>query len=119
MTVYTEGTHAAEFILSEANGNRSRDNGTLASGQNLTAGTVVQWNADNKLVVFDGTRDSGGGLDPQAAGILIYDGDASDGDLEVAYLARDCEVNVNLITFPALHQDDTVASLKTIGIVAR
>jgi hypothetical protein len=37
----TEGQHAGEFILSEANWNRSRDNVTVLSGQNLKAGAVV------------------------------------------------------------------------------
>lgn len=37
----TETTHAGGFILSEANGNRSRESGILNAGQHLTAGTVV------------------------------------------------------------------------------
>jgi hypothetical protein len=37
----TETTHAGGFLLSEANRNRSRSNGTLASGQDLTAGAVL------------------------------------------------------------------------------
>lgn len=41
MTEYTEGTHAGEFIVSEANGNRSRDKITVLSGQNLKAGAVI------------------------------------------------------------------------------
>jgi hypothetical protein len=38
---FTETTHAGGFILSEANGNKSRENGTLLSGQNLAAGAVL------------------------------------------------------------------------------
>lgn len=41
MTEKVETLHAAGFIISEANGNRSRDNGVLASGQNLAAGAVL------------------------------------------------------------------------------
>ena len=41
MTAITESPHTAGFLLSEAPGNRSRDNGVLASGQNLKAGAVV------------------------------------------------------------------------------
>lgn len=37
----TETTHAGGFILSEANGNRSRENGVLNAGQHLTAGAVL------------------------------------------------------------------------------
>lgn len=37
----TETTHAGGHILSEPDGNRGRENGTLASGQNLAAGAVL------------------------------------------------------------------------------
>ncbi|MCK7579302.1 MAG: head decoration protein [Chromatiales bacterium] len=41
MTTFTEGRHAGEFIVAEANGTRSREVGTLALGQDLEAGTVL------------------------------------------------------------------------------
>jgi len=41
MTTLTEGQHAGEFIVSEANGSRSRDKVTVLSGQNLKAGAVL------------------------------------------------------------------------------
>lgn len=41
MPVLTEGQHAGEFIVSEANGWRSRDRVTVAEGENLKAGAVV------------------------------------------------------------------------------
>lgn len=41
MAEKVETLHAAGFLISEANGNRSRDNGILLSGQNLLAGAVV------------------------------------------------------------------------------
>ena len=41
MTELVEKLHAAGFMISEANGNRSRDNGILLSGQNLNAGAVL------------------------------------------------------------------------------
>lgn len=37
----TEGKHAGEFILSEAEGSRSRENVTVLSGENLKAGHVL------------------------------------------------------------------------------
>lgn len=40
MATLTEGMHAGEFIVSEANGNRSREQGRLATGD-LEAGTVL------------------------------------------------------------------------------
>lgn len=41
MTTITEGQHAGEFLVSEAEGSRSRDAITVASGQNLSAGAVL------------------------------------------------------------------------------
>lgn len=41
MSTLTETTHAGGFILSLANRNRSLENATLASGNNLTAGAVL------------------------------------------------------------------------------
>lgn len=41
MPTLNETTHAGGFILSEANGNRSRENGKLNAGQKLAAATVL------------------------------------------------------------------------------
>lgn len=38
---FTEGRHAAEFLLSEANFHRSRDNLLLAASQTIIAGTIL------------------------------------------------------------------------------
>ncbi len=117
-TVFTEVAHTAEFILSEAAGQRSRENGTVVSGQDLKAGTVVEEDVNGKLTIFEGTTDSGAGLDPQAIGILIGAVDASAGDVDAAYIARDAEVNVNLITHNGALAE-TTASLLLLGIITR
>lgn len=41
MSEKSEALHAGAFVQSEANGTRSRDSGTLITGQNLGAGTVL------------------------------------------------------------------------------
>lgn len=41
MTVFNEDTHAGEFLVSEANGHRSRESITIASGEDLKAGHVL------------------------------------------------------------------------------
>jgi len=41
MTTLTEGQHAGDFVVSEAVGSRSREQVTLVSGQNLSAGAVL------------------------------------------------------------------------------
>lgn len=52
----TETTHAGGFILSEANGNRSRENGVLNSGQNCVAGEVL-----GRIMTAAGAKISGTG----------------------------------------------------------
>lgn len=120
----TEGRHAAEFVLSEANGNRSRENGTVVSGQNLVAGQVVQDNGAGKLTAFTALENTAGDLITEAAGILLYDADATDGDVDVAYIRRDAEVNGNILTFPTEstaggERANAVASLALLGIIVR
>ncbi len=41
MTTFTEGRHAAEFVLSEANHNRSRDNIVIAASQTIVPGQIL------------------------------------------------------------------------------
>lgn len=51
MTILTEGGHAGEFILSEAEFGRSRDNLTIAASQTVLPGTVL----GAKVVVANAT----------------------------------------------------------------
>jgi hypothetical protein len=116
MSTLTEARHTAEFILSEANGSRSREAGTLASGQDLEAGTVVMFSGANLVEYAVATANS-------VAGILLAATDASAGAVAVTYIARDAEVNLNLLTYPQNtdESDDeaTIAGLADIGIIAR
>lgn len=122
MTTFTEGAHTGEFILSEASGSRSRENGTLDTGD-LAAGTVVMVSGA-KLVAFAVSENSDGSLVTEAAGILLSAADATSADQAVAYIARDAEVNLKLLTYPAEtttggEEAHTIASLALLGIIAR
>lgn len=115
MTALTEGHHASEFILSEGNGTISRENGTLASGQNLAAGTVLQGptSAMTRLAA-----------DETAIGVLINAVDASAGAKPASYLARYGEVLGSELTYAAetTGTDEAVtgaASLALLGIIVR
>lgn len=128
MTVFTEGRHAAEFILSEANGQRSRENGVVASGQTLAAGQIVQFNNDGRLVALTGDTNTDGELLVEAAGILLAPINTSatgtNAHTPAAYIARDAEVNDNILTFPTEtsfgnEHDNAVASLALLGIIVR
>lgn len=126
MTVLTAHARGPDFIIDEGPGTYSRDNGTLVSGQNLRAGTVVMDNGSGKLTKYLAGLPTDGGLQ-EAKGILLYDSDASSGDLAVSYLARQAEVNVKCLIFPESTDDgentgeksNVVASLGYIGIICR
>lgn len=45
MTTFIEGRHAGAFLLSEANGNRSRENLTIAVSQTVEPGTLLRKSA--------------------------------------------------------------------------
>lgn len=122
-TTLTESARNAGFILSEANGNRSRENGTVASGQNLAAGTVLMDNGAGLLTALTAAG-TAGDLDGDAVGILLNAVDASDDDVEGAYIARDAEVNGNSLTYPTEstaggEKAATIASLAMLGIIVR
>jgi hypothetical protein len=119
MTTFTETGRAAEFILSEANFHRSRDSGEVASGQDLVAGTVLQLDGGTRYIAYTGDEMTNGEED-EAIGILIADTDATGGThVAAAIIARDAEVNLNLLTFPAAKQAVMVQSLKRLGIICR
>lgn len=118
MTVYTEGRHAGEFLISEANGQRSRETVTVTSGQNLAAGAIIEL-ATGKAIGFAGATAS------EAIGVLFDAVDATGGDVtDAVYIARDAEVQASEITVAS---DDTaetkktaaIADLLAIGIIAR
>lgn len=109
MTVYTEGRHAGEFILSLANGDRSLDNVTIASGQGvLAAGTVL---------TLDGTEYKAANAAQFASAILFDTVDATSASVKAVVVARDAEVKGVVLTGynASGHQPDLIAS----GIVVR
>lgn len=208
MAVSTFGVRAADFILSEAPGARSRENGTMLSGETWVAGQVlgevevgaasaaaqagntgtgtigaitvgagakagvyrleiiepganagtfiledpdgIEVGTGTVAVAFsagglaftlsdatdfiagDGfnitvaagsgklrkfaTANTDGSQHPRA--ISIYGGTAS-ADTPIAYIARDCEVNLKAITFPAGQEAAVIAGLLERGIIAR
>jgi hypothetical protein len=126
MTVYTQDHRNWEFVLSEANGQRSRENGIVKAGQGvLKAGTVVQFDASapTKLVAADGIHDGNGNLATAVAGIIAHDIDATSTDVPVAYIARDAEIKDAFLVYPTEsaggEKAATIKSLKYLGIAVR
>ena len=118
MTTKTEGKHAGEFLLSEANGQRSRANVTIVSGQNLSAGAVLgKVTASGKYKAYD---DGAGTGEQTAVAILLDNVDASLGDVEAAAFVRDCEVNGEEIAFASgVDEAGAIVDLASVGIIVR
>lgn len=113
--------HNEGFIRSEANGMRSRENVTLASGQNLVAGTVLGKHAGTgKYSRVD--NDGSNGLETASA-ILLSATDATDADVVTAVLARDAEVQKAELTYSSgastAQKTAFDVSLATVGIIVR
>lgn len=116
----TEKTHDGGFLMSEAAGKRSRENVTLASGQDLYPGAVLgKITATGKYTEYDNGASDGS---QTAAGILYGRGDASAGDIAVTLIARDAEVNGNELLWGSESGSDLtagVADLLAAGIIVR
>lgn len=119
MATLSEGRHRGEYLVSEANGHRSRETITLTMGQNLSAGTV--------LGVVGGKHVQ---LDPQAvtgaevAVAVLYDNvDATAADTPAVITARDAEVNGGELVWPAgiteLEKATAVGQLADANIIVR
>lgn len=117
----TESIPFGSFLLSEANGHRSRENVTIISGQKLVAGAVVgKITASSKFTEYDNGASDGS---QAAAGILLGAVDASDGDMPGVLIARDAEVKKDTLTWKS-GADDTaknagIADLAALGIIVR
>ncbi|NOR64557.1 MAG: head decoration protein [Candidatus Scalindua sp.] len=117
----TEGQHAGEFIVSEANGSRSRDKITVLMGEVLVAGAVLgKVTASGKYIARVAAAVDGSEV---AAAILFDAVDATAADVDVVTLIRDAEVNGGEIAWEAaIAGPDLVsgiAELATVGVVVR
>lgn len=95
MPIQNETTHAGEFLLSEGNGNISREQVVIASGEVLATGSVVgMLTASSKYVAYNGAGAAG---EEVAAGILYSAVDATDGDVNGVIIKRLAEVDSSLV----------------------
>ncbi len=121
MTVFNEGRHAAEFLVSEANGHRSRETITIASGENLEAGAVLgQVSADSTYKEYNPGNADGS----ETAVAVLYDAvDATSGEKDGVIVARDAEVDRAALSWfdgaTDAQKDTGVSELANVGIIAR
>lgn len=120
MSNLTQGQNRGEFIVSEANGGRSRSVETLLTGENLEAGRVVaKITASGKYVAYDNVGADGSEV---AAGIMYDNVDATAADKDAVILLRDAEVNLSELKWGAVDgagQTAGIADLLALGIVTR
>ncbi|MBB4287673.1 head decoration protein [Roseospira goensis] len=118
--VITESRRTAEFLISEANGHRSREEVTVTGGA-YTPGTVLgRVTTSGKHTIHDPTAEDGS---ETAVAVLHAVVDASDGDRRATIIARDAEVNgLALSWFDGATDPQKaagVADLAAVGIIVR
>lgn len=111
MTPLISHPRLAAFVLSEADGQRSRENVlvTRDTDDAIPSGTVLM-TVSGKYVPYDGVSAS------VATGILYSHVPAGTGDVEAVAFVRDCEVNRrNIIGL----DNDAIADLNAVGVIVR
>jgi hypothetical protein len=125
MTTLTENNRNLEFLVSENNGDFSREAVTLISGQNLKACTVLgRITASGKFTILAPAAADGS---QNAAAILLYATDASGGDKITSVILGGpgvaVEVNGNLLVWPVgittPQRTTAIAALLALGIKIR
>lgn len=121
MPVKTLGKSNYAFLLSEGEGSISRETVTIASGQNLSAGTVLgQITTGGKYTAHTVGASNGS---QNAVAILCNATDASTGDTKAVIIARLAEVADIELTYEtgitAPNKVLTIAALATQNIIVR
>lgn len=115
----TEGRQRAEFIVSEANGSRSRDVVTIITGQNLKAGAVLgKITASGKYTAVNAGAADGS---QTAVAVLLDNTDASAADKSAVAILRDAEV-IDDLEWAALNAGQITTAkgqLANVGIFVR
>ncbi|OYW51988.1 MAG: hypothetical protein B7Y80_21125 [Hyphomicrobium sp. 32-62-53] len=122
-TVFTEGLRPGEVLLTEANGQISREVGVIASGSGILApGTVLGKNstsgkyAPSPATGTDGTQ--------TAVAVALYGCDATSADQKITIIARDAEVKADYLVHHTSVNDAPkraakATQLAAVGIIVR
>jgi hypothetical protein len=113
----TQVARNEEFLLSEANGTRSRETVTIVSGTAaLGAGAVLgKITASGKYQDYDAGESNGA---ETAVAVLCAPVDASAGDVAGVAIVRDAEVSTDELDYTGT-EATVLANLLTVGIVGR
>lgn len=119
--IFTEVGHTAEFILSEANGQLSRDNAYLADPVTVVVGQPLKFSAAATASLPATYVPAAVGADCDALAIYAGTSNPTNG-LRIAIIARNAEVNGKLINWGSIiaaEQALGVTHLATHGIIVR
>jgi hypothetical protein len=120
-TPQNEPIHPAEFILSEANGQRSRGNAYIADPATILAGQMLKKTAEATANQFATYVPAAVGADCHA--IAIYSGGTIPGEgLRISVIVRDAEVNGKCLVWGAVTAPEQIIAaqtLATFGIIIR
>lgn len=117
MTVFTEGRHTAEFLVSEGNGTISRETVTIASGQNLAAGAVLgRVTATGNYVAYDDGAADGS---ETAVAVLYSAVDATTAASEGVAVVRMAEVDGGALDWGGADAEAGTADLAAANIIVR
>jgi hypothetical protein len=109
----TQTVRAGEFLVSEANGERSRESVILTGGPYLPGQVLGKITASGKHTAYSSGATNG---TETAVAILYENADGSAADVSAAVIARDAEVSEELLT-----GDDAgaIVELAAVGIISR
>jgi len=121
MPVQAEPNYLGDWLKFEEDNNYSRDEVTVASGQNLAAGTVVGViTASGKVTQLAPGASDGS---QNAAGVLLNAVDASTGDKPGVIIARHAVCSDKGLVWPASITDPqkstAISQLKALGVLVR
>lgn len=113
---FSDASRDRAFLLSEAPGTLSREEITVASGENLVAGTLVgKVTIGGEYVAYDDGVDPVDGSET-AAGILLHACNATDAAQKAVMIARLAEVSTSKLTGS---DANGLADLADLTIIAR
>jgi head decoration protein D len=120
-TIFNEPHHAAEFVLTEANGQRSRENAYLADPVSVVVGQPLKKTAAATATQFATYVPAAVGADCDALALYAGGSNPTSG-LRISVIARDAEVNGNLIVWGAITAPEQalgIARFATAGVIVR
>lgn len=115
------GRNTAEFVLSEAQGQRSRDNAYLADPVTVTVGMPLKKTVEATTDKFATYTVAAVGADCHALALYAGTSVAVEG-LKIAVLSRDAEVNFKLVNWGAMSNAEKAAGVTALaarGIIVR